>query len=107
VKIAKKTKSTVGQLAVLNEIQNPDRIFPGQSLLYVSKRDLENARLWAEKRRQELPPENQDHRRFILVLEDLQSKNIAYWPTDFRGGTHALIVICFSQAWEEYQKKIP
>jgi hypothetical protein len=106
VKIAKKTKSTVGQLAILNEIRNPARIFPGQAILYVSRRDLEHARLWAEKTLKELPPEDQKYRYFSLVSEDIQAKNIKYLPVD-SSGTQALSILVFSQAWKEHRKKHP
>lgn len=102
--IAKKTGCSVGNLANLNEIKDPALIFPGQKISYVSKKDLENSKSWAEKRRNEINPAEKDFEYFGRVIKDIETKNIRY-SINQSTGLYAGLILAFSEAWES-QKKV-
>ena len=102
-KITKKVGHSLRDLIGLNEICNPDLIYPEKKILYVSREDLEKAKLWAEKRQRELAHSDENYEYFGWVLEDIRSGNIRY-SINAPSGTHASSILVFSQAWENRQK---
>lgn len=93
----------VKDLASLNSIRNPDLIFPGQKIFYVTKRDLVNAKAWAKKRRSELRPSDPNYKYFGLVIEDIERGEIRFSVVK-EGGTHASLILVFASAWELWGK---
>lgn len=101
--IAKNTNHKVRDLANLNEVGNPNLIFPGQKIFYISKKDLENAKAWAKKRRSELSLFDPNYDYFGWVIEDIKTGNLRYLINQ-PNGTHASSILVFSGAWEKQKK---
>ncbi|HIP50346.1 MAG TPA: LysM peptidoglycan-binding domain-containing protein [Candidatus Pacebacteria bacterium] len=92
--IAKKTGSSIEQIAKLNSIKGPMYVVRAGSIIrYVSENDLVNAQKWTEQHLEGLYPDHPDYATFIKILEDIKTRNIKYVGNL---STHADEVILFA-----------
>ena len=97
--VAVKVNHSVCDLVSLSEIKDSDLIFPGQKILFVTENDLKNAKAWAEKRKKELSPSDDNYRYFERAIEDITVANVRY-SINQPSGTHASFILACSNAWK-------
>lgn len=100
-RISRETGFTVYQLALMNELPNPNRIRAGQRITYISDSDVADAIKWCEQRLRELPASDQNAVHFAYTVRDLQQRRLRYSIME-PDGTHFTSVLVFAAAWRDH-----
>ena len=117
--IAEELGHTTREIALVNEIENPDLIFPDQDIVFISEKNLEFAAMWCERKIRQVLRE--EARRSFSNLDSLPSlkfefelfmeakrciifRNIRYNSDGSDLGLWFDVVLCFSKIGEAYWK---
>jgi len=102
-KLSPKLGFSVSELCLMNDLNTAGNkwIYAGDTLVYLTQQDINDAIYWCDKRMIELPPVDENFRHFQYTKEDLRSGKLRfsiYEPS----GTHYTSVLCFAQAWRDF-----
>ena len=102
--VAERLGHTMNELQAMNAICNPDNIYAGQTLVYVSDKDIKNAINWCLKMLSNFHPSDNDYRYYWGAAEDLQDAWICYDLDDGKE-VHYSTVLLYANQWREYSEK--
>ncbi len=92
--IAPELGCSIKDLAALSNIKAPNyTVVIGKKIIYISKRELKDAKNWLNNRLFNLRNDSDEFKSFAKMLTDIKSGDIRYGEQD---GTHASEILIFA-----------
>ena len=104
-KVAKETGNSVNELAKMNklkDIKDSDAVPAGQKIIFLGKKDIEDALKWAEQEKKRVSYGTGEYSTYMQAYTNLKSKRIEYSPDDpYPYGIRFTQALEYAKSWRE------